>query len=58
MPDGNYSVAGIVTATGGGTYILCTDVSAAYLTTDVRLQVTTHLDVNVDRTSINVTIHR
>jgi hypothetical protein len=58
MPDGNYSVAGIVTATGGGTFIICTDVATTYAVGVVRIQVTNNSGTVADRTSVNVAVFR
>ena len=58
MPDGNYSVAGSVTATGGGAYVLCPDVNGAYFTTSVRIQVSTGAGTVSDRNLVNVAVFR
>jgi len=58
MPDGNYSVSGSVTATGGGAFFINTDVGTAFNTASVRMQIATSSAVTTDRTSINVAVFR
>jgi hypothetical protein len=58
MTDGNYSVSGSVTATGGGAFIINTDVSGAYATSNVRIQTATSAGVTTDRNNINIAIFR
>ena len=58
MPDGNYSVSGSVTATGGGGFFINTDISGAYSASAVRIQTATSAGVTTDRNNVNVTIFR
>ena len=58
MPDGNYSVSGSVTATGGGAFFINTDVSGAYSASAVRIQIATSAGVTTDRNNINIAIFR
>jgi hypothetical protein len=58
MPDGNYSVSGSVTATGGGGFFINTDVSGSYPTSFVRIQTATSAGVTTDRNNVNVAIFR
>ena len=58
MPDGNYSVVGAVTSVGGGVYILCVDVAAAYEVNRVRLAITNGSATVADRSIVNVAIFR
>jgi hypothetical protein len=58
MPDGNYSVVGTVSSSGGGIYILCTDVAAAYEVSRVRVAVANGSATVSDRSIVNVAIFR
>jgi hypothetical protein len=58
MPDGNYSVSGSVTATGGGGFFINTDISGAYSASAVRIQTATSAGVTTDRNNVNVAIFR
>jgi hypothetical protein len=58
LPDGIYSVSGSVTATGGGSFFINTDVSGAYSASTVRIQITTSAGVTTDRNNVNVAIFR
>jgi hypothetical protein len=58
MPDGNYSVVGTVSSSGGGVYILCVDVPAAYEVSRVRVAITNGSATVSDRSIVNVAIFR
>ena len=58
MPDGNYSLSGSVTATGGGAFFINTDVNGAFNTPNVRLQIANSSATVVDRNNITVAVFR
>jgi hypothetical protein len=58
MPDGNYSAAGSVTASGGGAYVVCPDHAGAYPTGYLRIQVSTGAGTTIDRPVVNVAVFR